>query len=155
MFYIEQLVRHAQPQLKEKHPRKKLLQNLQPLAKILKDLEVDLRTNPNDSWVQEFVSTPNHGHVALIDLIKDLADNPYSVPRKNPKKYAVLEREPVSECPLYHCGNSVFVLIGLLADTVCILRAQPHCYHCIIVCCLCCCFCLFFCRHTCTQLCSV
>lgn len=96
MFYIEQLVRHAQPQLKEKHPRKKLLQNLQPLAKILRDLEVDLRTNPNDSWVQEFVNTPNHGHVALIDLIKDLADNPYSVPRKNPRKYTVLEREPVS-----------------------------------------------------------
>lgn len=96
MFYIEQLVKHAQPQLKEKHPRKKLLQNLQPLAKVLKDLEVDLRTNPKDSWVEEFVNTPNHGHVALIDLIKDLADNPYSVPRKNPKKYAVLDREPVS-----------------------------------------------------------
>ena len=98
VFYIEQLVRHAQPQLKEKHPRKKLLQNLMPLAKVLQDLEVDVRTNPNDSWVQEFVSTPNHGHVALIDLIKDLVDNPYSVPRKNPLKYAVLEREPVSSC---------------------------------------------------------
>jgi len=103
VFYIEQLVRHAQPQLKEKHPKKRLLQNLQPLSKILKDLEVDLRTNPNDSWVSEFVSTPNHGHVALIDLIKDLADNPYSVPRKNPRKYTVLEREPVSfKTMLYH-----------------------------------------------------
>ena len=97
MFYIEQLVRHAQPELKEKRPRKKLLENLQPLSKILSDLEVDLRTNPNDSWVHEFVSTPNHGHVALIDLIKDLADNPFSVPRKNPKKYTVLVREPVSK----------------------------------------------------------
>jgi len=48
------------------------------------------------SWAQEFVSTPNHGHVALIDLIKDLADYPYSVPRKNPRKYTMLERDPVS-----------------------------------------------------------
>ena len=49
MFYIEQLVRHAQPELKEKRPKKKLLENLQPLSKVLSDLEVDLRTNPNDS----------------------------------------------------------------------------------------------------------
>ena len=49
VFYIEQLVRHAQPELKEKRPKKKLLENLQPLAKVLADLEVDLRTNPNDS----------------------------------------------------------------------------------------------------------
>jgi len=51
---------------------------------------------PPSSWAQEFVSTPNHGHVALIDLIKDLADYPYSVPRKNPRKYTMLERDPVS-----------------------------------------------------------
>ena len=49
VFYIEQLVRHAQPELKEKRPKKKLLENLQPLSKVLSDLEVDLRTNPNDS----------------------------------------------------------------------------------------------------------
>ena len=47
-------------------------------------------------WVEEFVGNPNHGHVALIDLIKDLADHPTSTPRKNTKKYAVLDREPVS-----------------------------------------------------------
>ena len=45
--------------------------------------------------MEEFVGNPNHGHVALIDLIKDLADHPTSVPRKNTKKYAVLERDPV------------------------------------------------------------
>lgn len=101
MFYIEQLVRHAQPELKEKKPKKKALENLQPLSKVLCDLEVDLRTNPNDSWVEEFVGSPNHGHVALIDLIKDLADSPYSVPRKNPQKYKVLERDPVSQDYLY------------------------------------------------------
>ena len=50
VFYVEQLVRHAQPELKEKRPRKKLLENLQDLGKVLRDLEVDLRTNPNDSW---------------------------------------------------------------------------------------------------------
>ena len=49
VFYIEQLVRHTQPELKEKRPKKKLLENLQPLTKVLADLEVDLRTNPNDS----------------------------------------------------------------------------------------------------------
>lgn len=49
VFYVEQLVRHAQPELKEKRPKKKLLENLQPLEKVLRDLEVDLRTNPNDS----------------------------------------------------------------------------------------------------------
>lgn len=46
--------------------------------------------------MEEFVGNPNHGHVALIDLIKDLADHPTSTPRKNTKKYAVLDREPVS-----------------------------------------------------------
>lgn len=96
VFYIEQLVRHAQPELKEKKPKKKMLENLQPLSKVLSDLEVDLRTNPKHSWVEEFVGSPNHGHVALIDLIKDLTDNPYSVPRKNPQKYKLLERDPVS-----------------------------------------------------------
>lgn len=49
VFYIEQLVRHTQPELKERRPRKKHLEKLQPLAKVLADLEVDLRTNPNDS----------------------------------------------------------------------------------------------------------
>ena len=49
VFYVEQLVRHAQPELKEKRPKKKLLENLQSLGKVLRDLEVDLRTNPNDS----------------------------------------------------------------------------------------------------------
>ena len=103
MFYIEQLVRHAQPELKEKKPKKKTLENLLPLSKILCDLEVDLRTNPSDSWVEEFVGSPNHGHVALIDLIKDLTDSPYSVPRKNPQKYKVLERDPVSISQLIRC----------------------------------------------------
>lgn len=46
-------------------------------------------------WVEEFVGNPNHGHVALIDLIKDLVDHPTSIARKNTKKYAVLTREPV------------------------------------------------------------
>ena len=95
VFYIEQLVRHAQPELKEKRPKKKLLANLQPLSKVLADLDEDLHNNPNQQWVKEFVSSPNHGHVALIDLIKDIADYPTTILRKNSKKYSVLEREPV------------------------------------------------------------
>ena len=51
-------------------------------------------------WVEEFVGNPNHGHVALIDLIKDLADHPNSVPRKNAKKYTVLNRDPVSRASI-------------------------------------------------------
>lgn len=89
-------MRHAQPELKERHPKKRMLLNLQPLSNILADLEIDLRSNPNDSWVKDFISTPNHGHVALIDLVKDLADTPHSIPRKNARKYSVLERDPVS-----------------------------------------------------------
>ena len=50
---------------------------------------------PHYSWVEEFVGNPNHGHVALIDLIQDLADHPTSIPRKNTKKYGVIERDPV------------------------------------------------------------
>jgi len=45
IFYIEQLVRHAQPELKEKKVKKKSLQHLHPLNKVLSDLEMDLRTN--------------------------------------------------------------------------------------------------------------
>jgi len=95
VFYIEQLVRHAQPELKEKRPKKKLLANLQPLSKVLADLEGDLHDNSNQQWVKEFVSSPNHGHVALIDLIKDIADFPTTIQRKHSKKYTVLDREPV------------------------------------------------------------
>ena len=57
------------------------------------------------SWVEEFVGNPNHGHVALIDLIKDLADHPNSVPRKNPKKYTVLNREAVSRAEIVWTFN--------------------------------------------------
>lgn len=44
MYYIEQLVRHAQPTLKQKKIKKKLLEKLHPLNKVLKELEVELRT---------------------------------------------------------------------------------------------------------------
>ena len=101
MFYIEQLVRHAQPELKERRPKKRLLLNLQPLLNVLTDLEVDLRANPNESWVKDFIGTPNHGHVALIDLIRDLADTPQTLPRKRSSKYNVLERHPVRVCLLF------------------------------------------------------
>ena len=51
IFYIEQLVRHAQPELKEKKVKKKSLQHLHPLNKVLSDLEMDLRTNKKEEWV--------------------------------------------------------------------------------------------------------
>ena len=51
VYYIEQLVRHAQPELRERKVKKKLLQHLHPLTKVLADLEVDLRTNTNEELV--------------------------------------------------------------------------------------------------------
>ena len=45
MYYIEQLVRHSQPALKEKKVKRKLLDKLHPLGNVLKELEVELRTN--------------------------------------------------------------------------------------------------------------
>lgn len=51
VYYIEQLVRHAQPELKEKKVKRKLLQHLHPLTKVLADLEVDLRTNTDEELV--------------------------------------------------------------------------------------------------------
>lgn len=51
VYYIEQLVRHAQPELKEKKVKKKLMQHLHPLSKVLSDLEVDLRSNNDEELV--------------------------------------------------------------------------------------------------------
>ena len=48
MYYIEQLVRHSQPALKEKKVKKKLLEKLHPLGKVLKELEVEMRTNTEE-----------------------------------------------------------------------------------------------------------
>lgn len=45
VYYVEQLVRHAQPELKEKKVKNKLLDKLQPLSTVLKQLEVDIRTS--------------------------------------------------------------------------------------------------------------
>ena len=110
VYYIEQLVRHAQPELKEKKVKRKLLQHLHPLTKVLVDLEVDLRTKTDEelvvnashdpvtctlsiySWIPTFVASPNHGHIALINLLKDLVHNPETVPRKNQQKYSLLDR---------------------------------------------------------------
>lgn len=74
---------------------------------MLADLEVDLRANPNDSWVKDFFSTPNHGHVALIDLIRDLADTQQTLPRKSAHKYSVLERDPVRQWSV--CNSTIYI----------------------------------------------
>lgn len=70
----------------------------------------------HSSWVQDFVSTPNHGHVALIDLIKDLTDSPYSVPRKNPRRYTVLERDPVRKLFDFSTNLNVKLYISLFTQ---------------------------------------
>ena len=44
-------MRHAQPELRERKVKKKLLQHLHPLTKVLADFEVDLRTNTNEELV--------------------------------------------------------------------------------------------------------
>ena len=48
------------------------------------------------SWVSEFVGLPNHGHVALMDLVRDLFLHPNPVLRKKTRKYRVLDRNSVS-----------------------------------------------------------
>ena len=45
MYYVEQLVHHTQPALKQKKVKKSLLEKLHPLDQVLKGLEVELRTN--------------------------------------------------------------------------------------------------------------
>lgn len=79
------------------------------------------------SWVEEFVGNPNHGHVALIDLIKDLADHPTSIPRKNAKKYAVLHREPVRSLTLTKlclvCNQHISLIQVYLHNSLSCLKA--------------------------------
>ena len=48
-FYIEQLLRHLAPVLKEAKVKSKLLAHLNPLRKVLTDLEVDLRSTADDA----------------------------------------------------------------------------------------------------------
>lgn len=55
VYYVEQLVRHAQPALKEKRVKKKLLDKLKPLHSVLKQLEVDIRTSTSVKWVPQFI----------------------------------------------------------------------------------------------------
>ncbi|XP_019853233.1 PREDICTED: formin-like protein 3 [Amphimedon queenslandica] len=91
MYYIEQLVRHSQPALKEKKVKRKLLDKLHPLGKVLKELEVELRTNA-EGWIDNFVASPNHGHIALIDLLKDLIQYPSLL--NTTQKISILQRSP-------------------------------------------------------------
>lgn len=49
------------------------------------------------SWVEEFVSKPNHGHIALIDLLKDLIQYPGLLTTRH--KYSILQRSPVRNRP--------------------------------------------------------
>jgi len=48
-FYIQQLLRHLSPVLKEAKVKSKLLSHLSPLRKVLTDLEVDLRSTADDA----------------------------------------------------------------------------------------------------------
>jgi hypothetical protein len=108
-YYIEQLQRHTDPVLKERKVKSKLLANLQPLGKILKDLEVDLRSTTDDAWIQEFVSSPNHGHVALLNVLKDALNCPEMPAHKNPKKSEILTRAPGD---VYTCLLCIKALMG-------------------------------------------
>lgn len=67
VYYVEQLVRHAQPALKEQKFKKNLLEGLHPLKTVLADLEVDMRTNLNHSYVSHDVLFPVGG-VILIHM---------------------------------------------------------------------------------------
>ena len=144
VYYIEQLVRHSQPELKEKKVKKKLLQHLHPLTKVLTDLEVDLRTNTDEelvmihhvilvtwailySWLPTFVASPNHGHVALINLLKDLVQNPDTIQRKNHQKYSLLDRGMVGRTlSMLWCHYAVFIQTEIYNCLLCVKALMGH-----------------------------
>ena len=68
------------------------------------------------SWVNEFVASPCYGHIALIDLLKDLIEYPELLNTKlqTHQKYPVIQRNPVS-----HTTHNY--------DNYAILDINPHC----------------------------
>uniref|UniRef100_A0A7M5X7I7 Uncharacterized protein n=1 Tax=Clytia hemisphaerica TaxID=252671 RepID=A0A7M5X7I7_9CNID len=106
-FYMNQLCRHLDPQLRTKSPSKKLLKGLISIESLLTSLEVDLRSNPNATWLREFIDEPNCGHVVLLRFLKYLQDHSSPVAManslerannyKNKKTDALLSREPNEE----------------------------------------------------------
>ena len=63
------------------------------------------------SWIQEFVGPPNHGHLALLNVMKDLLDCPAMPQHKNPKKAQILNRAPVSTRIMRVNGNTIYTYI--------------------------------------------
>ena len=90
--FVEQLIRHVNPKLKAKRPRKKYYKNLQPISTLLGNLQLKLS---DEDWVYNFIDAHNNGHIGLCDFIKDLADHPE---QRDKKKHHILKREPVSVC---------------------------------------------------------
>ncbi len=101
------MIRHTQPEAKEKRPKKKFLQGLRPLADVLKNLKKDIKSHPNKQFLKKFVHYPENGHVALVILIKDLLDYPTVAIKKTSKKHDLLQRKPVSHVNVY------FKIIGV------------------------------------------
>lgn len=102
-FYINQLERHLDPHLRIKSPSKKLLKGLISVETLLTSLEVDLRSNPNATWLREFIDEPNYGHVGLLKLLKQLQDSNNNLVyadktnSKSKKNETVLTKEPNDE----------------------------------------------------------
>ena len=71
------------------------------------------------------MALPNHGHIALINLLKDLVQNPDTTQRKNHQKYSLLDRGMVGillsiprcnvvsfQTEVYNCLLCVKALMG-------------------------------------------
>ncbi len=111
------MIRHTQPEAKEKRPKKKFLQGLRPLADVLKNLKKDIKSHPNKQFLKKFVHYPENGHVALVILIKDLLDYPTVAIKKTSKKHDLLQRKPVSHVNVYFNNNRCVIVVTIFRFT--------------------------------------
>jgi hypothetical protein len=104
-YYLDQLKRHMGSKLRLKHPKKKYLKGLAPIGELLRSLEVDLRSSPNNDWAMTFVDEPNSGVVVLIDFLTFLQTDTTERPKK--KKYEILYKDGVDEHKCLLCIKSL------------------------------------------------
>eukprot|EP00118_Oscarella_pearsei_P004550 m.19705 g.19705 ORF g.19705 m.19705 type:complete len:1124 (+) comp27884_c0_seq2:125-3496(+) len=106
-YYIDQLNRHMNARLRTRRPKRKYLKGLSPIGDLLKSLEVDLRTSPNNDWLMRFIDEPNSGAVVLTEFLRHIQSDDVDRPKK--KKYDVLQKGGVDE---HRCVLCIRALMG-------------------------------------------
>ncbi|XP_065846730.1 formin-like protein 3 [Oscarella lobularis] len=94
-YYIGQLNRHMSAPVRSRRPKRKHLKRLSPIGDLLKSLEVDLRTSPNNDWLMRFIDQPNSGALLLVEFLRYIQSDDVERPKK--KKYDVLLKDGVDE----------------------------------------------------------